>query len=326
MKKDYYEILGVPRTASDKEIKAAYRKLARKHHPDVNPGDAEAEEKFKEASEAFAVLSNPEKRSKYDRGGHEAFGPGFDPFAGTPFAGTGFDPRSFRFRFGDFTDLSDLFDMLGTDIGPKRTRGARGGDFESEIRIPFLDAVRGTKVQVSLPRQMACPACRGRGTAEGRVRCPDCRGAGSVGRRETVQVRIPPGVEDGGRIRLAGKGNEGSAGGPPGDAYLVVRVEPHPLFRREGRDIYVDVPVGIVKATLGGTVEVPTPDGRATVTVPAGTRSGQKLRLRGRGVMASRGRAAGDLYVVVQIHPPKKLGARARELLEELARREPDAR
>jgi DnaJ-class molecular chaperone len=287
MKKDYYEILGVPRTADEKTIKAAYRRLARKYHPDVNKGDKQAEERFKEVAEAFAVLSDKDKRSRYDRGGHEAFGPGFDPFAG-------FDFGQFEAGIGD---LSSLFEMFG--FGPGRGRGGRartrrGSDVRLELRIPFVTAVKGDTVEMAIPRQAG---------------------------HERLKVRIPPGIEDGGTMRLAGKGNAGS---PPGDAYLTVRVDSHPVFRREGRHLICEVPVGVARAVLGGQVEVETLDGKATITVPTGTRSGQKLRLRGRGVPSSSGKPAGDLYVVVQIRPPKDLDARSRELMEEFDRLNPD--
>lgn len=288
-KKDYYDTLGVARTASEKDIKAAYRKLARKHHPDVNPGDAGAEEKFKEVSEAFAILSDPEKRAKYDRAGHDAFEPGFDPFQGV------------QFDFGGLGlgDLSDVFDLFG---GGRRGRGggrraSRGQDLELEMSLPFADAVRGTTVEVTLPR-------------------------GAF--QDRVKVRIPAGIEDNGRVRLPGKGLPGR-GGPAGDAYVNVRVEPHPLFRREGSDLVCEVPVGVVKATLGGEIEVPTLDGRATVLIPSGTRSGQRLRIKGRGVPGHGARAAGHLYAVVQIVTPRELDGPSRELLEEFARRNPGA-
>ncbi|MBZ5639239.1 MAG: molecular chaperone DnaJ [Acidobacteriia bacterium] len=352
-KKDYYELLGVPRTASDKELKAAYRKLARKFHPDVNPGDKSAEEKFKEVAEAFAVLSDPEKRAKYDRGGHEAFGPGFDPFAGS-----GFDFRNFGFG-----EVTDFFDLFGT--GRRRSRPprpGRGQDIETEIRIPFLDAVRGTTVEVVLPRQSLCTECGGSGRSDrgGERECPDCRGTGRRTQRrrgvqvsltcgtcggsgrigaapcpvcggggrvpteERLKVRVPPGIEDGGRVRLAGKGDAGVAGGPPGDVYLRIQVDPHEVFRRDGNDLLCEVPVGLARAALGGTIAIPTLDGRATITLPPGTRSGQKLRLKGKGVPASGRRPAGDLYAIVQIVPPKRLDARSREILEEFARLHPD--
>ena len=280
-KKDYYEILGVARDASEKEIKAAYRRLARKVHPDVNPGDARAEEKFKEVSEAFAVLSDPDKRAKYDRGGHEAFGADFDPFAG-------FDVS--QFGFGGLGDLFEMFGGRGAR-GPRR-----GSDLEFEVRIPFLEAVLGTTVDLSLPR-----------------------GEGSASR---VKVRIPAGIDDGGRVRVAGKGAGGRGGAPAGDAYLRVRVEPHPLFRREGKDLTCEVPVGIARASLGGPVDVPTLDGHATIQIPPGTRSGQRFRLRGRGVPGRGSVPAGELYAVIQIVPPKVVDGRLKELLEEVDRLE----
>lgn len=275
-KKDYYEILGVPRTANEKELKAAYRRLARKHHPDVNPGNKAAEEKFKEAAEAFAVLSDPEKKAKYDQGGHEAFGPGFDPFGGADF-----DVRN----FGDLSDLFELFGGGGRGRG--RSRARRGADVQLEVRIPFLDAIQGTTIEVPLSG-------------------------------EKVRVRIPEGMQDGDRVRVPGKGAPVRGGGTPGDAYLVLRVEPHPLFQREGNDLIVEIPVGLARAALGGTVEVPTPTGKTTINLPPGTRSGQKMRIRGKGVPGS-----GDLYAVIQIVPPKQLDPRSRELLEEFARLNP---
>jgi len=289
-KKDYYEILGVSRSASDKEIKAAYRKLARKYHPDVNPGDKAAEDRFKEMAEAFAVLSDTDKRARYDRGGHEAFGPEFDPFAG-------FDVRTAGVGLGD---LAEILGMFGADLGGRRHVPRRGQDLQVEVRIPFQDAVMGTTLDLILPR----------------------RGSGRKRTQDKVKVRIPPGIGEGDRVRVPGKGDAGASGGPAGDAYLVIRVEPHPLFRREGRDVVCEVPIGVTTAVLGGTLEVPTLDGRATINIPSGTRSGQRFRLKGRGVPASGRKPAGDLYALIQIHPPKKLDARARELFEELKRLE----
>jgi curved DNA-binding protein len=287
MKKDYYEILGVPRTADAKEVKAAYRKLARKYHPDVNKGDKTAEERFKEVAEAFAVLSDKDKRAKYDRGGHEAFGPGFDPFAG-------FDTGQFDAGFGDLSSILEMFGFGARGGQGPRARGRRGGDVRVELRVPFMVAVLGDTVEFAIPRH---------------------------GKSETMKVRLPAGTEDGGTLRLAGKGSPGS---PPGDVYLKLRVDPHPTFRREGRNLVSDISIGIARATLGGQVEVGTLNGKATVNIPPGTRSGQKLRLRGRGVPAAAGRPAGDLYVVVQIRPPKDLDPRSRELLEEFDRLNPD--
>jgi len=283
MKKDYYEILGVAKTAGDKEIKAAYRRLARKYHPDVNKNDKQAEARFKEVAEAFAVLSDKDKRTRYDRGGHEAFGPGFDPFAGVDFG-------QFDAGFGDLSSIFELFGFGGGARRGGRPRARRGADLRLETRVPFLTAVRGDMVELAIPRQ---------------------------GRPTALKVRIPAGIEDGDTLRLAGKGEAG------GDAYLTIRVDNHPRFRREGRDLICDVAVGVARAVLGGQVEVETLNGKATVTLPAGTRSGQKLRLRGRGVPASPGKTAGDLFAVVQIQPPKVLDARSRELMEEFDRLNP---
>jgi molecular chaperone DnaJ len=316
-KKDYYEILGVARTATDKDLKAAYRKLARKHHPDVNPGNKAAEDKFKEVSEAFAVLSDPEKRAKYDRGGHDAFEPGFDPFQGS----------TVDFQDLGLGNLSDLFELFGGRSGRRggARRAAQGESVHLEMNLPFADAIHGTTLDVTIPRGITCPQCRGRGQTSGGTACRVCGGSGRVRHAEPIKVRIPPGIEDGGRIRIAGKGNDGAAGGPPGDAFVNIRVEPHPMFRRDGDDLVCEVPVGIVKATLGGDVSVPTLDGHATIKIPAGTRGGQRFRLKGRGVPSRPRHAAGDLYAVIQIVTPRELDARSRELLEEFARLNPHA-
>jgi molecular chaperone DnaJ len=317
-KKDYYEILGVPRSATEKDIKAAYRKLARKHHPDVNPGDKAAEEKFKEVSGAFAVLSDAEKRAKYDRGGHDAFEPGFDPFQGA----------TIDFQDLGLGNLSDIFELFGGGGGrrPRAPRAAsRGEDLQLEMSLPFGDAIHGTTVEVTIPRAIGCAPCGGRGRLATGAVCRACRGAGRVTSNDKVKVRIPAGIDDGERVRIPGKGNDGSGGGPAGDAYVIIRVEPHPLFRREGGDLVCEVPVGVVKATLGGDLDVPTLEGRATIKIPAGTRGGQRFRLKGRGVAARAGHPAGHLYAVVQIVTPKELDPRSREILEEFARLNPTA-
>jgi DnaJ-class molecular chaperone len=288
--RDYYEVLGVSRTATDKEIKAAYRRLARKHHPDVNRGDAKAEDRFKEVAAAFAVLSDPEKRARYDKGGAEAFGPGFDPFAGADFG-------SFDFGSGDLGDLFRMFQGGGSARRGQRTRA--GADLQAELRIPFITAIQGDTVEVSVPR-------------------------GARSQPERVRVRIPAGIEDGARLRVAGQGRAAAGGGSSGDLYLVIHVEPHATLRREGRDLIGEAAIGIVRAAMGGEIQVPTVDGTATITIPPGTASGQKFRLRGRGVPAAGGRPAGDLYAVIQIRPPRQLDEKSRELLEEFARLNPE--
>lgn len=316
-KRDYYEVLGVPRSATEKDLKAAYRKLARKFHPDVNPNDKSAEEKFKEVSGAFAVLSDPEKRAKYDRGGHEAFEPGFDPFQGT----------TIDFQDLGLGNLSDIFEMFGGG-GRRRAaprRAARGEDLTLEMRLPFGDAIHGTTLEVAIPRAVSCSHCGGRGRLASGGACRVCRGGGRVSVTENVKTRIPAGIDDAERVRIPGKGNEGVGGGPSGDAYVTIRVEPHPLFRRDGSDLVCEVPVGVVKATLGGDVDVPTLEGRATIKIPAGTRGGQRFRLKGRGVVARAGHPAGNLYAVVQLVTPRDLDARSREIFEELARLNPNA-
>ncbi len=283
----------------------------------MNPNDKSAEEKFKEVSGAFAVLSDPEKRAKYDRGGHEAFEPGFDPFQGT----------TIDFQDLGLGNLSDIFEMFG---GGGRRRGAprraaRGEDLTLEMRLPFGDAIHGTTLEVAIPRAVSCSHCQGRGRLASGGACRVCRGGGRVSVTENVKTRIPAGIDDAERVRIPGKGNEGVGGGPSGDAYVTIRVEPHPMFRRDGSDLVCEVPVGVVKATLGGDVDVPTLEGRATIKIPAGTRGGQRFRLKGRGVAARAGHPAGNLYAVVQLVTPRDLDARSREIFEELARLNPNA-
>ncbi len=304
-KRDLYEVLGVARDAGADEIRKVYRKLARRHHPDVNPGDAAAEEAFKAVSQAHAVLSDVDRRRDYDEFGEVALEVGFD-------AEKAREARaSFEQRFGDgstgfgsgggesfqFDGLEDLFSDLyarrGWSEGP---RGRRGPDLEAELELDFLEAVCGGEKRLSF----ALPG-------------PD----GEL-RPETLTVAIPPGVADGGRIRLRGKGGVGSGEGLPGDLYARVRVRPHPFFRREQLDVYFDLPLSVSEAALGAQVRVPTLDGRATLTVPAGTDSGAKLRLRGKGVSNPAGGGAGDLYAIVQIRVPRGLSPEAGEQLEKL--------
>jgi curved DNA-binding protein len=293
--RDYYEALGVPRGASDEEIRSAYRRLAREYHPDVNK-DSGADDRFKEISEAYEVLRDPEKRAKYDQLG-ENWKAGEDVSGASGFGGRA--PGGFgdvRMDFGDGAGFSDLFESL---FGGRRAgaRGGgtgfdgfsmRGGDAEATLEISLEEAARGGKKKISL--------------ADGR----------------DFEVRIPPGVRDGQKIRLAGQGGEGAGGGPAGDLYLRVRIKPHPRFRREDDDLVVEVPVAPWEAALGATVPVPTLDGRAKVKVPAGSSSGRRLRLRGEGMPGPGGRK-GDLYASVRIVVPKRLEKRERELFEELA-------
>jgi molecular chaperone DnaJ len=358
--RDYYEILGVDKSADAKQIKSAYRKLAMKYHPDRNPDDLAAEAKFKEVAEAFAILSDQEKRAKYDRGGHAAFGSNFDPFSGT-----GFDFNGTNFGGMDFSDLFSMF-TGGGRRGPRGGRAAarRGQDIQFEITISFRTAVLGDTIDVKLPRKAACGVCHGTGARPGgRQRaCIDCGGSGQVaqrhggmqiavpctrcqgsgqmpgvacdpcqgtGQRGTVQkirVKVPGGIENGGRVVLSGKGDAGSRGGQAGDAYLRIRVEKDGVFTRKNRDLHCEITLGIAEAALGCAVSVPGLSGPTTIQVPPGTRSGQKFRIRGGGVPAGGRSPAGDLYAAVQIHPPARMDDRSRELMEEFARLNPQDR
>ncbi len=349
--KDYYKILGVSRNATQEEIKRAYRKLARKYHPDLNPGDKEAEEKFKEIQEAYEVLSDPKKRAEYDRFG--------------TVGGMGTQQQDFSFDFGGFEgfDFSEFGESSFSDIfseifgfGRKMEEGPeRGEDLTYTITIPFEEAVNGTVLTLQIKRKTRCSYCNGTGYEPGTgprvcpncggrgrktmhkgymrftVTCPVCHGTGQLpgttcrycggeGRVDTterIKVRVPPGVRDGGRLRIAGKGNAGIKGGPPGDLYIIINVLPHRFFRREGDDIYITVPITVTEAALGARIEVPTIDGTAVVKVPPGTQSGQKLRLRGKGVKRPDG-SRGDMYVEVKIVPPDITDARVRDLLKKL--------
>ncbi len=309
--RDLYKVLGVARDVDADALKKAYRKLARRHHPDVNPGDKAAEEKFKEISEAYDVLSDATKRRNYDEFGEvslqggfdaeqarrarEAFGARFGGGAG-PGAGYGTYTSEEPFEFGDLDDLLGRFGFGGRGASG-RAAGLRGSDLEASLELDFLEAAKGGEKRLTL----SLPGADGRP------------------KTETLTVRIPPGVADGGRIRLRGKGAPGLGGGPAGDLWATVRVRPHPVFRREGRDVFVDVPVTIVEAIRGAKIEVPTLDGRATVTVPPGTDSGRKLRLRGKGIPDPAGGAPGDLYVLIQIRVPKQLDPEALAKLDALA-------
>jgi molecular chaperone DnaJ len=342
--RDYYEVLGVPRNASEQEVKSAYRKLALKHHPDRNPGDRQAEERFKEAAEAYGVLGDPEKRRRYDAYGH----------AGVGGAAAGFDPTI----FADFSDiLGDFFgfgDVFGRRRGPRR-----GSDLRYNLEISFEEAAFGTETQIRIPRAEACPECSGSGAAAGTkpTTCPTCRGAGQVtfqqgffsvartcshcrgaGRivaepckkcdgaghvaaERTLQIKIPPGVDSGSQLRIGGEGEAGALGGPPGDLYVVLRVAEHEFFKRDGTNLFCEMPVSVPQAALGATLEVPTLGGGKTrLAVPEGTQSGTVLRVKGQGIPALGGRGRGDLHVLVRVVVPKHLSSEQRRLFEQLAK------
>jgi len=311
---DYYKILGVSRSASEDQIKSAYRRLARKYHPDVNKAP-DAAERFKEATEAYEVLTDPQKRKVYDQfgkeglsgaggGGQRVYSWGPRPGAGTGAGRVGFEDFFGRGGGPDFMRMSldEILSALGGGARRWRPRGRarpqRGGDREYPITLDFLQAVRGATVTLRLQRN----------EPSGRQRT------------ETLNVKIPPGVREGSRIRVRGKGDQ--APGGSGDLYIVAHVREHPYFRRVGDDIYVDLPIGLSEAALGAKVDVPTTDGMMTVTVPPGSRSGRRLRVRGKGVAGPGGRSRGDQYVVLQIVPPEKVSQKGRQLLEQFAETE----
>lgn len=365
---DYYETLGVRRDASAEEIRKAYRRLARKYHPDVNPGDKSAEEMFKRIQEAYEVLSDSKKRQMYDQYGFYAEG-GFSG-SGQGRAGPGMDFGGFD--FGDFFtrtgtgrsagagfSFGDIFEQFFARARPQ-PQPEKGTDLEYALNIGFWQAIRGALVTLNITRQDACtvcgasgssggqaavcPQCHGTGNVtqvagamrfsltcprcggSGRLRdaCPTCRGEGRVLRNETVEVRIPAGVASGTRLRVAGKGNAGTQGASPGDLYITVRVEPHPFFERQGDDIHIRLPITVTEAGLGAKIEVPTIDGRALLKIPPGTQSGQKFRMREKGVFNSRKNTRGDQIVEVYVQPPKVRDERTKELLRELARLNPE--
>ena len=344
-KRDYYEVLGVGRSASPDEIKKAYRAAAVKFHPDRNPGDHAAEERFKEAAEAYAVLSDAAKRSQYDRFGHA--GVGEQPFVDLDAS-----------IFGDFADvLGNLFGFEGMFGGGRRRGGPeRGSDLRMNVAISFEEMARGVERTVTIPREEACEACHGSGMApgshpetcrtcagRGQVRasqgfftmvrtcpacggtgqtitnpCPTCRGAGRVERRRQLRVNVPAGVEDGTRLRLVGEGEAGTRGGPQGDLYVIVRVEPHELFVRHEADLHLEQEISAFRAALGGEVEVPALDGPEKVRVPAGTQPGDTAVLRGKGLPRVRSRGHGNLVVHFKVVIPRKLSAKQRQMLQEL--------
>jgi molecular chaperone DnaJ len=342
--RDYYEVLGVPRNASEQEIKSAYRKCALRDHPDRNPGNRAAEERFKEAAEAYTVLGDPDKRRRYDAYGH----------AGIGGAATGFDPTI----FADFSDiLGDFFgfgDIFGRRRGPRR-----GSDLRYNLDLSFEEAAFGTETQIRIPRSEICSACAGSGAAPGTkpTHCPTCRGSGQVtfqqgffsvartcshcrgaGRivaeecrtchgagqlpvERTLQIKIPPGVDTGSQLRIGGEGEPGALGGPSGDLYVVLRVQEHSFFKRDGTHLFCEVPVSVSQAALGAALEVPTLDGGKTkLVVPEGTQSGTVLRLKSQGIPTLGGRGRGDLHVLIRVAVPTRLTSEQRKLFEQLAK------
>lgn len=355
--KDYYRVLGVERKATLAEIKKAYRKLARKHHPDLNPGDKAAEQRFKEITEAYEVLKDPQKRKQYDTFGRVG------PEADARRPGGGF--RGFDFNSGGSGSFGDIFETIFGGMGGFSGRQGReaassrpvpGEDLNYSITLSFMDAINGIETPIQLTRRIPCGVCKGSGSAPGSSRtiCPDCRGTGQVqrqtgfmtfaspcarcggsgslsgtpcshcggdGRVETLsrfRVRIPAGVDTGSRVRLAGKGNAGRHGGPPGDLIITIQVTPHPFFRRNGNDLEMQLPITYTEAALGAKVPVPTLSGTTLLKIPPGIQSGSRLRLKNKGIQSPRGNVRGDMIVEVQIAPPPTKDIEIRRLLKQL--------
>lgn len=346
-KQDYYELLGISRSASADDIKKAYRKLARQCHPDANPDDPNAEARFKEISEAYMVLSDPEKRSNYDRFGHAgADGQGFGGFEG----------------FGDFGGLGDIFEMFFGAGGRRRSGPEKGSDIRADLELTLKEAAFGLERELKVPRTESCSTCDGSGAAAGtkpvtcstcngagqiqyaqntpfgrivqtrscdRCRgtgkmiekpCPTCRGTGQIRKARGIKVKVPPGVDNGSRLRVSGEGEAGTRGGPRGDLYVYIHVQAHKIFKRESDDLICEMPISFVQAALGDEVEVPTLEGGAKLKIPEGTQSGTVFRMKGKGVPNVSGHGRGDQHVVVKLVTPTKLSEKQKTLLKDFAR------
>lgn len=354
MSRDFYSVLGVDKSADEKEIKKAYRKLAMKYHPDRNPDDPSAEEKFKEASMAYEVLSDAEKRAAYDRMGHDAFEQGMNNggFGGGGFGG--FGGGSFNDIFGDL--FGQAFGGGFSGFGGSTRRSSKGADLLYSLTLTLEEAVKGCKKQITYNVATTCNTCDGKGAkssgdivscttchGQGQVRvqqgffvmqqtcpqcrglgkqiknpCTDCHGEGKVQKQQTLEVSIPAGVDDGDRVRLAGKGEAGGVGSVSGDLYVEVHVQPHPVFKRHGADLHLDVPISFATAALGDDVEIPTLDGKLNLKITEGTQSGKLLRVRGKGVTTVRGHMQGDLICRIVVETPVNLTSEQRELLKQL--------
>lgn len=317
---DYYKTLGIPRSADASDIKKAYRKLARKFHPDVNPGNNDAEQKFKEIQEAYAVLSDTDKRKQYDTFGTVDGDPtaGFDPFRRAGRRSSSRGPEGFRVDvdgMGGFQDLGDIFSQFFGGARPGQTRQApqRGADQELAVEVSFADAVQGTTISLPVQRQLQCSACGGSGSTQ-RHSCGSCHGAGVVISTEKLRVKVPEGVADGNRVRVAGKGADGRQGGKPGDLFVRVKVRPHAFFERDGDDVLTTIPVTFSEAYLGAEVEVGTIHGPVRAKVPPGTNSGRTFRLRGKGVRNTKTRAHGDHLYTVEVVVPKVVSPAGEEI------------
>lgn len=355
MKRDLYEVLGVGRSASEQEIKQAYRKLARQYHPDANPGDKNAEEKFKEVADAYEILSDPDKKARYDQFGHA----GVDPNQGGGFGGFG--------GFGDAGGFGDIFEMFfGGGGGQRRGGPQRGADLRYAMTLTFEEAAFGTEKEIQIPRDETCTDCQGSGAApgthpttcsqcqgsgqvkvtqrspfgviqtartcsacngEGRIiatPCPTCSGKGKVRKTKTLKINVPQGSEDGLNLRLSGDGEAGAKGGPPGDLYIVLQVKPHKFFQRDENDVYCEVPVTFVQAALGAEIEVPTLDGLVKMKIPEGTQTSTVFRLKGHGIPYRRGNGRGDQHVRIVLTTPTKLNEKQKQLLRQFGEMTPE--